>query len=184
VASWSASATEPDPEWILRPPVLESLGLLAAAGLVFEAIPITEAQFGSVVEAAQRVPNLKVVLNHMGNPPVCSDGWDPWATQIARASHLPNMSVKLSVGLAVAVRWSWSTEALRKYAEHVIDRFTPDRVMAGSNWPVILLCASAPDAWRGIEALVAGLSETDRDSIMGATAERIYALDAPNFDPR
>ena len=124
------------------------------------------------------MPDLEMVLNHMGNPPVPSGGWDPWASQIARAAELPNMSVKLSVGLALAVRWSWSTDALRRYVDHVIDRFSPDRVMAGSNWPVILLCASFADAWRGIEASLAGLSETERQAIMGATAERIYGLSA------
>ena len=166
----------PDPEWILRPPVLQSLRLLASIGLVFEAIPVNDAQFKSVLNAARRLPDLKVVLNHLGNPPVPSNGWEPWASRIEQASDLPNMSVKLSVGLAVAANWSWSTEALRRYAEHVILRFTPDRVMAGSNWPVVLLSTKLADAWRGIEVLIAGLPENERQAIMGATAQRIYAL--------
>ena len=169
-------AYERNPEWILQPRVLESLSLLAAANLVFEAIPINDAQLESVLEAARRVPDLRVVLNHMGNPPVPDEGWDPWAFRIARAAELPNMSLKLSVGLAVAVRWSWSTERLRPYVDHVVDRFGPDRVMAGSNWPVILLCARFVDAWQGIDELIAGLSDTERQAIMGATAQRIYSL--------
>jgi L-fuconolactonase len=60
--------------------------------------------------------------------------------------------------------------------DHVIDQFSPDRVMAGSNWPVVLLCASFADAWRGIEASIAMLSDTERQAIMGAAAERIYRL--------
>jgi len=167
---------EPDPGWLLQPAVLESLALLSAANLVFEGIPVSDAQFASVLEAARRVPALKVVLNHMGNPPVPNGGWGPWASQITRAADLPNVSVKLSVGLALAVRWSWSTDALRRYVDHVIDRFGPNRVMAGSNWPVILLCASFADAWRGIEALIAGLSDTEQQAIKGATAERVYRV--------
>jgi L-fuconolactonase len=97
---------EPDPQWLLQPPVLESLAMLAAANLVFEGIPVNDAQFESVQEAARRLPHLQVVLNHMGNPPVPNSGWDPWASPIARAASLPNTSVKLSVGLALAVRWS------------------------------------------------------------------------------
>jgi L-fuconolactonase len=58
----------------------------------------------------------------------------------------------------------------------VIEQFGPDRVMAGSNWPVILLGASFEQAWRGIEELIAELSHAERAAILGATAERIYGL--------
>ena len=169
-------AYEPDPKWLLQPAVLESLGLLAKANLVFEGIPVNDAQFESLLAMARRLPELKVVLNHMGNPPVPDNGWEPWASGIARAAELPNMSVKLSAGLALVVRWKWSTEALRKYADHVIDLFTPDRVMAGSNWPVILLGASFTEAWRGIENLIAGLSATEQQAILGGTAARVYRI--------
>jgi L-fuconolactonase len=169
-------AYEPDPKWLLQPAVLESLGLLAKAGLVFEGIPVNDAQFESLLAMTRHLPDLKVVLNHMGNPPVPENGWEPWATQIARAAELPNMSVKLSVGLALVVRWSWSTPALRKYADSVIELFSPDRVMAGSNWPVILLGATFQQAWRGIEDLIAGLSDAERRLILGGTARRIYGL--------
>jgi L-fuconolactonase len=169
-------AYEPDPKWLLQPAVLESLGLLAEAGLVFEGIPVNDAQFESLLAVTRLLPDLKVVSNHMGNPPVPENGWEPWATQIARAAELPNMSVKLSVGLALVVRWSWSTPALRKYADYVIELFSPDRVMAGSNWPVILLGATFQQAWRGIEELIAGLSDKDRHLILGGTARRIYGI--------
>jgi L-fuconolactonase len=169
-------AYEPDPRWLLQPAVLESLSLLAEAGLVFEGIPVNDAQFESLLTMTRLLPDLKVVLNHMGNPPVPENGWEPWATQIARAAELPNMSVKLSVGLALVVRWSWSTPALRKYADHVIELFGPDRVMAGSNWPVILLGATFQQAWRGIEDLIAGLSDAERRWILGHTARRIYGI--------
>jgi L-fuconolactonase len=169
-------AYEPDPEWLLRPPVLESLTLLAEANLVFEGIPVNDAQLESLLAAAEQLPQLSVALNHMGNPPVPEGAWEPWAGQMARAAQLPNMSVKLSAGLALVVRWQWSTEELRKYAAHVIEQFGPDRVMAGSNWPVILLGASFEQAWRGIEELIAELSHAERAAILGATAERIYGL--------
>ena len=148
----------------------------AKANLVFEGIPVNNAQFESLLEMTRQLPDLKVVLNHMGNPPVPENGWEPWATQIARAAELSNMSVKLSAGLALVVRWTWSTDALRKYADHVIDLFSSDRVMAGSNWPVILLGASFVQAWRGLEDLIAGLSDAERHAILGGTARCIYGI--------
>ena len=169
-------AYEPDPQWLLQPPVLESLRLLAEYNLVFEGIPVNDAQFASLLEMTRLIPELRVVLNHMANPPVPDNGWEPWAAQIAHAAELPNLSVKLSAGLALVVRWNWNTDALRKYADYTIEQFSPDRVMAGSNWPVILLGASFAEAWRGIEAIVAERSDAERRAILGGTAAQVYRI--------
>jgi L-fuconolactonase len=169
-------AYEKDPRWVLQPTVQESLGQLAKARLAFEAIPVTEEQTEGVIEAARRRPDLAIVLNHLGRPPVSEKGWEPWASQMVRAAALPNISVKLSVGGDIVWRWPWSTEELRRYSDHVLQNFGPRRVMAGSNWPVILLSGSFQQAWRGIEDLVNGLSAADRAEVMGGAAERIYRL--------
>lgn len=169
-------SNEPDPRWLLQETVIESLGLLAAAGMVFDAIPINAAQFESVLEAAERVPALRIVLNHLGRPPIPERGWEPWATQIARAAEHRNMAMKLSIGLDVIMRWRWSVEELRRYSEHALDLFGPERVMAASNWPVILLGASYEQTWKGVSDLIAALPVDQRHAIMGGTAERVYGL--------
>ena len=169
-------SNEPDPRWLLQDGVLESLKLLAAAKLVFDAIPINTAQFESVLEVARRLPELKIVINHLGRPPLPEQGLEPWATLIARAAEYRNTSMKLSIGLDIIMRWRWSTDAVRRYSDHVLDLFSPDRVMAASNWPVILLGASNAETWSGLTELVAELSPDERRAVLGATAKRIYGL--------
>jgi L-fuconolactonase len=169
-------SNEPDPRWLLQSGVTESLKLLAAAKLAFDAIPISAAQFESVLDVAQRLPELKLVINHLGRPPIPEQGWEPWATQIARAAEHRNVSIKLSIGLDIIMRWRWSTDAIRRYSDHVLDLFSPDRVMAASNWPVILLGASYAETWDGITDLVADLSADERRAVLGGTAKRIYGL--------
>ena len=169
-------AYEPDPDWLLQPSVRESLGLLAKAGLVFEAIPVNDRQFEAVLTVTRAIPELKVVLNHLGNPPVPENGWEPWATYIARAAELPNMSIKLSAGLALVVKWKWSTKEIRRYADHVLDLFGPDRVMAGSNWPVVELGGTYAEVWHGLNELIAHLKPTERVAMLGGSAQRIYGL--------
>jgi len=169
-------SNEPDPQWLLQEPVLESLELLAAAGLVFDAIPINAAQFESVLKVSRRLPQLKIVINHLGRPPIPEQGWEPWATQIARAAEHRGVAIKLSIGLDIIMRQRWSTQSLRRYSDHVLDLFGPERVMAASNWPVILLGASYEEAQRGIAALVAGLSAEQQRAVLGETATRIYGL--------
>ena len=82
---------EPDPRWLLQDGVTESLEILAAAGLVFDAIPVNAAQFESVLELAGRLPELKIVVDHLGRPPIPEQGWEPWATHVARASEHRNI---------------------------------------------------------------------------------------------
>jgi L-fuconolactonase len=167
---------EPDPRWLLQDGVIESLKLLAAAGLAFDAIPVTAAQFESVLDVAARLAELKIVINHLGRPPLPERGWEPWATQVARAAEHRNVSMKLSIGLDIIMRWRWSTDEIRRYSDHALDLFSSNRVMAASNWPVILLGASYEQTWKGITDLVTALSVDQRHAIMGGTAERVYGL--------
>ena len=167
---------ESDPCWLLQETVIESLRLLAAAGIVFDAIPVNAAQFESVLDAGQRLPELKMVINHLGRPPIPEEGWEPWASQIARAAQNRNMAVKLSIGIDILTRWHWSSEQIRRYSDHVLELFGPERVMAASNWPVILLGASYAQAWNGIASLVTGLSADAQRAVLGQTAQRIYRL--------
>jgi L-fucono-1,5-lactonase len=169
-------SNEPDPEWLLQPGVLESLKRLASAGLAFDAIPVNERQFESVLAVARQIPDLRIVINHLGRPPVPEQGWDPWAAQIGRAAAHENVSIKLSAGLDIVMRWRWSTDAIRRYADHVLERFGPERVMAASNWPVVLLGGSFQEVWRGITDLLSGLSAGERAAVLGGTAKRVYRL--------
>jgi len=169
-------SNEPDPRWLLQDNVVESLKLLAASSLAFDAIPVNAAQFESVLEIATRLPELKIVMDHLGRPPIPEQGWEPWATQIARAAEHRNMSIKLSIGLDIIMRWRWSTDAVRRYSDHVLDLFSPRRVMAASNWPVILLGATYQECWGGITALVSGLSADEQRAVLGDTAVRVYGL--------
>ena len=167
---------EPDPAWLQSPPVIELIGLLEKRNLVFEAIPINAPQLESFLAIAEKFPKLKLNLNHLGRPPLPEQRWEPWASQMARAAAHPNVSVKLSVGGDVASRWRWSTEQIRRYAEHVLGLFGAERVMIASNWPVILLSGSFFDVWSGTRTLLSRLTAGDRTAVLGETAVRIYGL--------
>jgi L-fuconolactonase len=65
---------------------------------------------------------------------------------------------------------------IRRYSDHVLASFGPERVMAASNWPVILLGASYAQAWNGIASLLTGLAEDGQRAVLGQTAQRIYRL--------
>jgi L-fuconolactonase len=122
------------------------------------------------------MPDLKIVLNHLARPPIPDQGWEPWASIVKRAAGYPNVALKFSAGLDLVTRWQWSTPMVKRYADHVFACFGPNRVMAASNWPVVLLGASYTQVWEGITQLSAGLSPSERQAVLGGTAETIYGL--------
>ena len=64
-----------------------------------------------MIEAARRLPELRIVVNHLGRPPIPEQGWEPWASLVTAAAAHDNISMKLSIGLDIIVRWKWATEA-------------------------------------------------------------------------
>jgi len=162
--------------FLQRYEVMQSLALIARAGLVFETVPTTPEQFAQAFATARRFPDMPYVINHLGRPPVPEKGWEPWAGLIRQAASLPNMSIKLSAGIALIQDWAWSPEDLRPYVAHVIDCFGPGRVMVASNWPVVLVASSYADVWRGMRELIAPHTPDEQRLMLGANAARIYKL--------
>jgi len=166
---------EKDENYILREDFNSGIRCLRGSGLVYD-ILIFARHLPQTIEFVDEHPEQVFVLDHIAKPMIREGLLEPWATQIARAAEHRNVSMKLSIGLDIIMRWRWSTDAVRRYSDHVLDLFSPDRVMAASNWPVILLGASYAETWNGITDLVAELSAEERRAVLGATAKRIYGL--------
>ena len=167
---------ETDPTWLLHPHVQESIGVIAERGLVFDTVPNDPARFEAVLATAEHRPELRVAIDHLGRPPVETDGWEPWATLVARAAELPNVSIKLSVGLDLVLGWAWSAEKLRRYSDHVLELFGASRVMAASNWPVSVLAGSYTETWSGIRTVIGDLDPADQTRVLGETARAVFQL--------
>jgi predicted TIM-barrel fold metal-dependent hydrolase len=50
---------------------------------------------------AARAPELKIVIDHLGKPPVATGELEPWASQLAAAAECPNVFAKVSGLMAV-----------------------------------------------------------------------------------
>lgn len=165
--------SEPDPDWLARPAVLQGLQALAAAGLSFDVVTLPE-QLPAAVTAARSVPELTMVLDHLGNPPVDAgpDAAEPWAAAIRGLAALPNVTCKLSGAHSSPVR----AADLRPYYETVLTAFGPDRLMFGTDWPVCTLGGTYAQMCELYQELIGQLSPAERDAIFDGTARRVYGL--------
>ena len=167
---------DPDPDWLVRPGVSESFSLLAARGYTWDATATIPRHLEHVSTVAERVPNLKQVIDHLGKPAATEGRWEPWASLMRRASEHPNVYVKLSGFLNAATLQNATIEQFRPYVDHVLDCFGAQRVMIASNWPVSNLGADFATTWSQSLALIAQLNESDRSEVLGRTAIRFYGL--------
>ncbi|HEY2835307.1 MAG TPA: amidohydrolase family protein [Rhizomicrobium sp.] len=163
-----------DPNWILTADVRDGLSAMAKHGLVFDAL-VREFQLPAIVQLAERFPELSIVLDHAGKPVIDGSPSLAWQGAIGALAEHPNTSVKLS-GLLTEVPAGSGPEILRPYIDRLLETFGPDRILWGSDWPVLNL-ASSYQAWTAMtEALIGGLSTPARQAIRGGTAARIYGI--------
>ncbi|MDX3189371.1 amidohydrolase family protein [Streptomyces sp. MN03-5084-2B] len=168
---------EPDDDWLLRPEVVAGLSTVAAAGLAFDLL-VRPAQLPAATEVALRLPELRLVLDHAAKPPIAAGEWEPWASGVAALAARENVVCKLS-GLVTEADWTgWEAGHLRRYVDHVLDVFGPQRLLFGSDWPVCELAASYEVVLDTAIALTGSLSDAERLAVFEHNARTAYGLDA------
>jgi len=163
-----------DPEWILRPEVQRSLAALPQLGLRFDAL-VKPRELKALLRALDRNPDLAVVVDHCAKPNIAGGAWQPWANDLSAIARSTGAWCKLS-GLVTEAGKNWSAERLRRYVDHVLECFGPQRVLWGSDWPVVSLAASYAEWVAATEVLLVDLPENDRGAIRGANARQFYDL--------
>jgi L-fucono-1,5-lactonase len=161
-----------DDTFLDRPDVREGLAVVASAGLVNELV-VRASQLPSVVRAVASLPSSTFVLDHLGKPPIASGDLSAWASSMERLAELPNVVTKVS-GLVTEASWtSWKPADLAPVVETAVSLFGPQRLMWGSDWPVVELASTYPQVKSVITDVLGG---TDPD-VFGGTAVRTYHLE-------
>jgi L-fuconolactonase len=164
----------PDHNWILADAVRPTLEEMVGRRLVLDAL-VKPPQLPAIVALARRYPRLSIVLDHAGKPEIAARRFSPWAEDIAVLARCPNVTCKLS-GLVTEAAADWAAEDLRPYVAHLFCTFGPERVMWGSDWPVVDL-AGGYARWRTASvALLEGLGAAARERVLGGTAMEVYGL--------
>lgn len=162
----------PDPDWMFRPDVQWGYEALVDLDLTFDALgfPIHVDRFRRLID---RHPKMRVVIDHCLKPQIRDNAFDDWARDMERLARETGAVCKLS-GLATEANLDWTVETLRPYAEHVIRAFGPERMMWGSDWPVVDLSGGYDRWWAASQAILAGID--GRDAVLGGTAARFYRI--------
>jgi L-fuconolactonase len=170
---------EDDPHWILREDVLASVSLLEAAGMILELPCVYPRHLGDVPELARAFPQLTIVIDHLGKPPLGSSEMDRWAGVLRTAAESPRVHAKISGLNTMLTSSDWLASDLRPAVVAAVDAFGVDRLVCGSDWPVSLLNGSYEKVWRETVRVLHDVPPGGLDRLLSGTAVRLYDLGSP-----
>ena len=165
--------TSPD-ELSQRPIFAQNLRRLAATGHPFD-LGLLARQLPIGQELVTRCPDVQFVLNHCGVPDVAAKALDPWRRDIEALSERSNVAAKIS-GIVAYAGNDWTVDDLRPFVEHTIACFGWDRVVFGSDYPVLTVTADLTRWVTALKEIVAGASTDEQARLFHRNAERIYRI--------
>jgi L-fuconolactonase len=163
-------------DYCLRPSFVAGVRRVGERGWTFD-LCVRHAQLPACIELVRACSGTTFVLDHAGKPDIRRGRLDPWRAHIAELSDMPNVVCKLSGLVTEADPATWTPPALRPYVDHLLASFGPDRLLFGSDWPVVKLAASYQRWLETARELLAPLSPRDRAAVFAGNARRIYRLD-------
>ncbi|MBA4492402.1 amidohydrolase [Paracoccus sp. S1E-3] len=162
-------------DWLIERARPEAIAALIRLDLRFDAL-VTARHLPMLARFAQKYPDLPLVIDHAAK--MQPRGVDDWRQGMQALAAIPHLRCKLSgllteltpEGLAAPL------DALRPVVADLLDWFGPERLIWGSDWPVVTLAAGYAE-WRDLTAeLLAGLTEAERAAIMGGNAALFYGV--------
>ncbi|MBX3239648.1 MAG: amidohydrolase family protein [Chitinophagaceae bacterium] len=162
-------------EFLLREDFQRGVAALKTFNYTYD-ILIYHHQLHPVTRFVPLFPDQKLVIDHCGKPDIRNKEIQEWAKYMKEIAAYPNVYCKLS-GLFTEAAWkSWSASDFYPYLDVVFEAFGVDRLMFGSDWPVILVSGMYVQ-WKSLlEKYMENYSAEDRDKVFGLNAIGFYNL--------
>ncbi|MEV8148101.1 amidohydrolase family protein [Arthrobacter sp. NPDC080073] len=157
---------------------------VAESGLSFDAC-VRHDQLPALTAFARVLPELRIVLDHMGKPPISSGELSPWRVNLKRLGALPNVFLKLSGAAPEADPDGDFRSQVMPFLVTALETFGAERCMFGSDWPVSRAARSSDNGddsygeWADIvlNQALEGATAAELAAVAHDTATRFYQLD-------
>ena len=169
---------EPDDRFLLGAAFGRGIAALGQAGLPYD-ILIYPRHLTVAAEFAGRFPAQTFVLDHLAKPEVRIGAIDAWAADLRRLAAAPNVWCKLS-GLVTEADWgAWTPAQIEPYLDVAFACFGPERLMAGSDWPVCTLAADYSRTMTVVRDYLGRFTSAEREAVLGGNARTVYLRTGP-----
>jgi L-fuconolactonase len=154
---------------------VEGIRLLGKNGLSFD-LCVRPGELGDTGKLIDACPDTSFILDHCGNASVRSKDVSGWKAEIGRIAGRKNVVCKVSGIVASAAPDPWTADDLAPIVNHVLDKFGPDRVVFGGDWPVCTLAASYRQWVEALRQIVAGRPLAEQKKLFHDNAVRVYRI--------
>ncbi len=160
-----------DAHWMHRADVQWAYEAIVEHDLTFDALGFP-LHLDPFLKLFQRYPKMRTVIDHGMKPAIRDDGFDLWAEKMDAIARETHVFCKLS-GFAAEAHAGWTTATFAPYIHHIIAVFGPNRVMWGSDWPVLTLNGNY-QSW--LETAKACVDQADHGAVFNNTAAAFYRI--------
>jgi L-fuconolactonase len=161
-----------DDDWMLRDDLAPAFDAMIKADLTFDALVLPR-HLSQLRELLSRYPKLRVVIDHGAKPDILGGQFEEWASNIAIIAKESGAYCKLS-GLLTEAGNDWTIPVVAPYVAHLFDQFGSERLVWGSDWPVLNMAAN----YKGWIDIARSLipDERVRQAIFGSNAADLYRV--------
>jgi len=135
-------------------------------------------QLKAAASFVKKFPDQKLIIDHCAKPDIKNKKIEEWKIGMEEIAGQPNVYCKLS-GLFTEAAWKeWSPSDFYPYLDIVFNAFGTDRLVFGSDWPVILVSGIYVQ-WKSlIEKYMENFPEEEKQKVMGENAVKFYELES------
>jgi L-fuconolactonase len=163
-----------DTDWMLHAPVEPAFRAVVDLGLRFDAL-VQPRHLANLRRLLDRHSGLAVVIDHGAKPQIAAGAREPWAREMRAIARETSAWCKLS-GLVTEAGSAWTAADLRPYADHLLDCFGSERLLWGSDWPVVELAGGYGRWWAATDEVLRPLDDASRERVLGGNAARFYGI--------
>jgi L-fuconolactonase len=167
---------EKDPLFLARKEFIKGVKSLASFDLSYDLL-IYPHQLKSAITFCESCDDQRIVLDHLAKAPLISGNIQEWKKEIQAFSGLSHVSAKISGIVTEAADQSWTQQQVNEVVEIAMEVFGPERLMIGSDYPVVLVNSSLERWVLSFQEALGGLSETEKDKIYRKNVIKFYQLE-------
>lgn len=176
IKGWCHSGRNEPPDFLLNKDFQRGIKALQAFNYTYDLL-INHQQWAAAAELISGFPRQKFVIDHCARPDIRHKKIDEWKVWIREYAKYPNAYCKVS-GLFTEAAWKkWSAGDFYPYLDVVFEAFGTDRLLFGSDWPMILFSGIYVQ-WKSlVEKYMENFSTEEREKVFGLNAVQFYGLD-------
>ncbi|MGM9475750.1 amidohydrolase family protein [Pedobacter sp. GSP4] len=175
IKGWRHILQAENTEFILNKKFIAGVQLLKKYNYTYDLLCYHN-QLETIIQMVDQIPDQPFVLDHCGKPDVKSQDLKLWTENIKLLASNTNVHCKVSGLLAEADWKNWKEIELFNCFDSIFEYFGTERVMYGSDWPVMLISRPYPDWFNLVNKYAERFSEAEQKLIFTDNAKAFYSL--------